>query len=122
MIDPHNIPPIFQGISLQLLSDWKSYHSQNRQVWVEFERMSLELISKGRTKYSPWAIIGAIRYNTDIRQTEPFKINNDYIALYARNFIYHHPDHKDFFELRKMKAKGRKKSEEQIERETTTLF
>ncbi len=36
-----------------------------------------------------------------------FKISNDYVALYTRLMAYYHPEFKDFFTFKKMKASGR---------------
>jgi hypothetical protein len=65
----------------------------------------------GRKKYSAWTIINKIRWDRDIRTDgDVFKINNDFIALYARKLIDEDSRFDGFFELRRMKPKNRKMS------------
>ncbi len=83
------------------------FHRQNPQVWSEFERLALMLISKGRSHYSADAILHVIRFNRALTTTandNGFKINNDFTSRYARMFTDRHPQHADFFQVRKLTA------------------
>lgn len=95
---------IFKKINPELLADFKKFHQENPHVYKLFMEY-VELLKKaGREKYSAWAIINRIRWDYDISTTgEPFKIKNDFIALYARLAYYHHPELQDFFTMRAMK-------------------
>lgn len=58
-----------------------------------------------------------MRWEVDLKTTgNSFKINDDFIPIYARLLIYHYPEYVDFFELRVVRSKGRK-SQEELERE-----
>lgn len=105
---------IFDDIDKGLLARFKEYHLQNPTVYAEFKANALEMAKTGRKKYSAWTIVNKIRWDHDVKTTgDVFAINNDFIALYARLLIHHHPEFKDFFELRTMKASGRRNSAEE---------
>lgn len=103
---------IFKNIDPELLQRFKEYHQANPEIYRQFVIYAHRM--KGvRKKYSAWTVINVIRWNFDLRTTEPFKINNDFIALYARLLIHHDPSFEGFFELRKMKECRRLVSEEE---------
>ena len=108
---------LFANIDKKLLQKFKDYHHNNPQVYQEFSKLTFEMMAKGREKYSAWTIINAIRWNHDLNHDELFKINNDFIALYARLFIHHNPKFRPFFELRLMKPNNRRESSEEVYRE-----
>ena len=81
------------------------YHEKNPSVYETFKNFTLRAIAKGFKHCSADFIFHVIRWETgqsDERQ-EPFKVNNNYTSLYARMFINEHPQHKEFFRLRKSK-------------------
>lgn len=106
----------FDDIDEDLVARFDEYHQAHPVVFEEFERRALQMRRAGRKRYSQWTIIQAIRWHHDLESTEPFKINNDFIALYARLMIHHHPEFADFFELRSMKPSARAISREEAER------
>jgi hypothetical protein len=108
---------IFPSTDPKLVRRFWEYHQANRHVFQEFRQRAAEMKAVGRTKYSGWIIINRIRWDHDLRASgDPFKINNDYIALYARLLIHEDPSFNGFFELRKMKPSGRKMSQEERDR------
>lgn len=97
-----------------LVTRFSEYHRQNPNVYEEFVRRAMDMRNAGRRKYSQWTIIQAIRWDHDLRtRGDVFKINNDFIALYARLMIHDHPEFANFFELRAMKPNGRRTSDEE---------
>ncbi len=101
----------------KLVARFALYHEAHPQVYVQFVKRALQ--ARGRRPcYSQWTIIQSIRWDHDMATGgEPFKINNDYIALYVRMAIHDHPDKlRDFFELRRMIKTGRRMSGEEIKR------
>jgi hypothetical protein len=83
--------------------DWWKWHCNNPDVWLYFERFSLEAINRGRTRISHWLIINRIRWEVNIVTTgEDFKISNDYIAFYARLWNARYPQYKNLFTIKKM--------------------
>ena len=70
-------------------------------VLLHFERLTLEVIKTGRTRYSADAILHRIRWHFNIeRGDDSFKCNNNWTSTLARWFMERHPEHKGFFEIR----------------------
>lgn len=108
---------IFQGIDKNLLKRFKEFHEKNGFVYQEFYKLSTKMKLNGRKKYSAWTIINKIRWDYDLKtKGDVFKINNDFIALYARLVIYNDPALSDFFSLREMKQYRRVISKEESKR------
>lgn len=104
---------VFANIDKNLLKRFKAYHLKHPEIYLQFREMALQIRNTGKTKYSAWTIINVIRWNYDLMNDEVFKINNDFIALYARLFIHHNPHFEGFFELRTMKPFNRRQSNEE---------
>lgn len=82
---------------------WWEWHKANPDVWMLFERFSLEAINRGRKRISHWLIINRIRWETAIVTTgDDFKISNDYIAFYARLWKARYPQYADLFHTKRM--------------------
>jgi hypothetical protein len=87
-----------------LFEKFYDYHNENPHVYKEFEDLSNQAWENGRRRYSGWTIINVIRWNFDITTTgKPFKISNDYIAIYTRLFNLRNPEKVGFFELKQCK-------------------
>lgn len=110
---------IFGEADPKLVARFKDFHEKNGSVYFKFFDYANRALCRGFKKYSAVTIIHTIRWEEDLKSDsgEVFKINNDYIALYARLLIWHHPIFKDFFELREMKSDRRQISDLQRERE-----
>jgi len=108
--------PIFQNVDKGLLKKFEKYHKENRAVFLGFTRLAIKMKSAGHSKYSHVTIIEALRWSIDIKGGKPFKINNDFKALYARLMIHYWPHFEGFFSLRKMKPEDRRDSQEEIYR------
>ncbi len=97
-----------------LVTRFEAYHRENPFVYEEFERRARAMKDAGRKKYSQWTIVQSLRWDFDLRtKGDVFRINNDFIALYARLMIHHCPEFAHFFELRAMKATDRRSSDEE---------
>lgn len=108
---------IFANIDPNLLKKFKRFHQANPHVYREFKSKARQIKNTGRSKYSGWVIVNAIRWEYDVRtRGEVFRINNDFIALYVRLLIYHQPEFRDFFEMRSMKPMNRKESSDECYR------
>ncbi len=77
------------------------FHTNNPRVYELFREFTLEVIDRGYESYSADAIMHRVRWEANIVTDDPrFKINNNYVAFYARLFMAEFPHHKDFFETR----------------------
>jgi hypothetical protein len=90
------------------------FHADNVQVWKMFLRFTHQVIQRGFDHYSADAIVHRIRWhvNVDTRSEAEFKINNNFVACYARMFHDTYPEHAGFFRTRERTSKERKPREE----------
>lgn len=83
---------------------FKEFHEQNPHIYTQFEAQAFRAINKGRKKLSSKLIINWIRWNEFLRTSDKnFKINDAFQSYYARLFIAKNPDHKEVFNLRKLR-------------------
>lgn len=110
---------LFWGYPPEFLARFKKFHLENPHIYRLFEKLAIFMIEKGRKKYAARTIIERIRWHMDAKTVgdEVFEINDNYIALYARLFIYRHPNHLGFFELRTVRSRGLRSEEERRRRE-----
>ena len=95
-----------------LVRQFVAFHLANPGVYVLFKRFAYEAIAAGRARLSARLIVERIRWETTVTTVgaglspsgEILKINDVYIAYYARLFMIDHPTHDNIFELRKPKA------------------
>ena len=79
--------------------DWMR---DNWKIWCVFHRRATQMQQSGRDYYSARTIAEAIRWETDLRETNSvFKVNNDIIPKLAR--LYNHLTGSEFFRLRKQR-------------------
>jgi len=117
MANPMTWSDIFPEADARLIRRFVEFHIANPQVFQEFRKRAGEMKATGRKKYSAWVIIQIVRWHCDLATVgDVFKINNDFIALYARLLMAEHPRFQDFFELRRMKPIRRQISREEAER------
>lgn len=83
-----------------------------------FQRFAKEVIhSSGRETYSVSAIFERIRWHhqIELRKTTEVRINNNHRSFYARLFHLAYPQHKNFFNTRKMVSADKLASETPLE-------
>ena len=94
--------------------DWRdaflTYHAENPKIYALFKRFTFEVIDLGHDHYSADAIMHRVRWETAVTAQpqpgqrvdpdEPFKINNNYVAHYARMFMSEFPRYDGFFRTR----------------------
>jgi hypothetical protein len=103
----------------ELKKRFQSFHLENPDVYKLFEQYSLEVKHSGRKKYSAWTILQVIRWQKDLKtKGNLFKINNDFIALYARLLMEQNSELEGFFEIREMKKSKRKISKYESSKKT----
>ena len=85
----------------ELVEKFISFHRNNKDIFDLFVSNSWGMAMSGRKRYSAWTIANKIRWDKDIQTIgDEFKINNNYIALYARLVMARVPALKGFFNLR----------------------
>jgi hypothetical protein len=87
------------------ISVFLDYHRENSLLWTAFEEKALEIISLGKKHYGARAVIEIVRYERlRLGASDGFKINDNFIAYYARIFEFLHPQYNGFFQMRKIKG------------------
>ena len=82
---------------------FEAFHARNPKVYEELERMTSELVLRGRKHFGIKMLFENLRYNYYLTTEDPnsdFKLNNSYTAFYSRLLMANHPDWQGIFELR----------------------
>ena len=82
---------------------FERFHEAHPQVFVEFIRRSRIAKERGLKKCGAWLIWGGMRWFYQFESDEEFKLNNNYIAHYARLAMQQCPDLAEFFNLRRLR-------------------
>lgn len=84
------------------------FHTAHPWVYARLKELALALKASGVQQYGISGLYETLRYETSIRakDSEGFKLNNNYRALYARELARDEPALKDFFKFRLRKPRG----------------
>ena len=82
---------------------WEAFHAAHPEVYAAFERLALEAWRRGKRRVGAKALWERMRWDLWIAAGEGDgpKLNNDYTALYAREFARRNPALRGLFEFRK---------------------
>lgn len=106
---------LFGGYPQSVKDRFKKFHAANPQVYDLFRKLAFKMRSTGRDRYSARTIIEVIRWDFDLKTYgEVFQINGDFVPIYVRLLIYHHPEFREFFELRRVRSRGFKSEDQRI--------
>ena len=92
---------------LTIQEQFEIFHAAHLQVYKEFRELAQQLYDKGWRRYGAGTIYEVLRYHSDTadgRDTEPYKLNNNYRAYYARKLMREYPHFKGFFEIRQLRS------------------
>ena len=95
---------LFRGRSIQ--ERFEKFHGENPHVYRLVCRFVDELIAAGCLRAGIKLVWERIRWEMIIstRRDDDFKLNNIFHAHYARLWLDDHPEHPEFFELRKLRT------------------
>jgi hypothetical protein len=80
--------------------NFEKHHAENPEIYRKFCHYAFKAAAV-REHYSAKCIFHRVRWETQIEERKTdFKIDDGWIAHYARMFMDDYPDHKDFFETR----------------------
>lgn len=92
-------PPIEQ--------QFRTFHAANPWVYEELRSLALDLRRRGRTRYGIKGLWEVMRWHrvqaTSPDDEEPYRLNNNYTAYYARLLMEQEPELKGFFSIRERK-------------------
>jgi len=83
------------------------FHAAHPQVYIDFKALATQLYEKGWRHYGAGTIYEVMRYHKDTsdgRDTEPYKLNNDYRSRYARMLMEEDERFVSFFEIRSLRS------------------
>jgi len=84
----------------QLELGFKNLHATHPEIYDIFEKFTFDLIGLKFKRYSADAVMHRVRWETEVSSGGNFKINNNFVAFYARLFMQNNPQHAGFFETR----------------------
>lgn len=117
VIEKEKTPDFFNEYPKSVVKRFKRFNRKNPTVFKQFKELAFKMLATGRAKYSARTIIEVMRWEYDLQTVgEVFKINGDFVPMYVRMLIHENPEFGDFFELRKVRSRGIKSSE-QVSRE-----
>ena len=90
----------------------QEFHAKHPEVWVLFERFSLQLIKRGFKHYSARGVWHRIRWETATprymeKDDQGFKLGNNHTPFYARAFMKRYPEYGEFFRTRYQTSKNK---------------
>lgn len=90
------------------VAQFLAFDRANPQVWELFRTFTLQVISRGFRNYGASGIWERMRWHMEVETPagEPWKVNNDYRAFYARKFMLEYPEYLGFFRRRESVADG----------------
>jgi hypothetical protein len=83
---------------------FQRYHAENPHVYEAFKHFTLEAIRSGRKRLGARMVIERMRWESTVRGTGEYKLNDHYTPFYVRLFIQEFPQHADLFSMRSAKA------------------
>ena len=84
-----------------LADRFNEYDNNNPHVWQLFKQFARDAYRAGHARFSAQSIIERIRWKTSVEtRGGEFKINNDFVACYARKFHHENPHLDGFFRTR----------------------
>ena len=85
----------------QIFDAFKVFHRANPEIWVLFQKYSLQIIDRGLKSYGSAAVFERIRWHISVETSGKVKLNNNFRAYYARMFAVKYPEYSHFFRNRK---------------------
>lgn len=86
---------------------WRQFHKDNPDVYRLFKSFAMTAIHAGHKHFSADAVMHRVRWETSVvTSDDTFKVNNNWVAYYARLFMADHPEHDGFFRTRAVNRGG----------------
>ena len=83
------------------LERFEMFHHANPHVYEKLVEIAFEAHSRGRRHWGIAALFERLRWISQFETTgDPYKLNNDYRAFYARQLMKDHPQFRGLFQVR----------------------
>jgi hypothetical protein len=91
---------------LEMKQKTQQFHAKYPEVWLMFEKFTLQLIKRGFRHYSARGIWHRIRWETAIprhldKDERGIKLGDHHTPFYARAFMKKYPQYKGFFRTKR---------------------
>jgi len=97
------IVPAESGLTIE--ESFGLFHHANPHIYRLLRTMALDYKSAGNSRCGMKMLWEALRYSSGVAtRGEPYKLNNNYTALYARLLMRQEPELQGFFEVRERRA------------------
>lgn len=82
------------------------FDAEHPEVYEAFVRFSVQMRARGYTHYSADGIMHIVRFHTPVNAEADggFKINNNFVALYARKLVEKDGSFRGFFAFRQRRT------------------
>jgi hypothetical protein len=88
-----------------IAEQFEAFHAANPHVYRALRALALNYKRAGNDRAGMKMLYENLRYLSGVEtQGDPYKLNNNYTALYARRLMEHEPELEGFFELRERRA------------------
>lgn len=106
VIPNNDIPQMELFNDNTIAARFAGFHKEHPRVFMLFKVFALQLLQNGHKKIGAKMIMERVRWEcfTGSKDMKGYKINNDYIAHYARLFAKEFPQYEDCFEFRILKT------------------
>jgi hypothetical protein len=96
---------LFSPPQTRLEREFQEFNAQNPHVYLELERRAARLIRAGVRRIGIALLYESARYDHAVQTNgEPFKLNNNHRAFYARMLIQRNPAWAGIIETRRSQA------------------
>ena len=95
---------IFDQLESPAKIRFREYHEKNPHVYKMFTRLTLDAILRGHKYLGAKCIAEVMRWQTNLKTDDRYKVNNNYPSFYARMFEQDFPAHEGFFRKRSSEA------------------
>lgn len=83
---------------------FRELHKGKPEIYEAFKKVIFQLMNRGYKHYSADGVFHIVRFTTSAKMEDAFKINNNYVSLYARMFADDFPQYSTFFKFKPLKA------------------
>jgi hypothetical protein len=109
-LTPEQLDLIYSARDRTIDERFAAFHKKNPHIYRKLVNLCREVKGAGHDHYSIKAIFERLRWfhHIELKSKEPFTLNNDFTARYARAIMQFESDLCDFFEVRKLRSRGTK--------------
>ncbi len=104
-----NLLDLLENKPATLAERFEAFHTKNPHVLEQLEAMCVQVMARGRTRFSLKTAVEVLRWDYWLTTDDPtshYKLNNSYVSFYVRLIVQRHPEWDGLFEMRGGEAGG----------------